>query len=148
MLDFAAEVAGSAACLTGGEAARLLFTRHQPLFTQKPQAFLHIFTGGEALLVKTLRFAELVPRGISRTALRSPPVACEEVRFATREASPFGSMVGSALGFASYEDVGFALMGKLFGVLLGSLRHVDASTRPILRPVSVTVPPAISFSIH
>ncbi|MBQ7695983.1 MAG: hypothetical protein IJT50_12780 [Lentisphaeria bacterium] len=40
------------------EAARLHFTRRKPHFTQKPQAFLHIFTEvPEALLVKSL------PRG-------------------------------------------------------------------------------------
>ena len=50
----------------------------QKLFTQKPSAFLHIFTKTPtALLVKSLLL-----------------VACEEVRFADREVSRSASKVG------------------------------------------------------
>ena len=60
------------------EAERLHFTRRPPLFSQKPQAFLHIFTKTTtALLVKPLL-----------------SVACEEVRSADREVSRSASKVG------------------------------------------------------
>ena len=79
------------------EAARLHFSResrtslksHRLSFTSSlsRQALLacHAIAPEARRRMKALRFAELVPRGISRTALRSPSVACEEVRFAARE---------------------------------------------------------------